>query len=219
MDAPNPPRLAPQWLSAVYPVCSHDLPNQLVALHSLLHLLDMDCSERLDDEGKEYLRRLHSVTDKVGELVDFLREMVRLTGFEPARERIPLASLVRELKARAAALPAVKATWETDGTSEPLVGDTRLILQAFMDLLPLLLEAAGGPDVRIAVASRQLVGAVLLEIRFLRPGASSLSQAARKRPPFVLATARLAANGAELKVLPDEPDVAGVAVLLPTGAS
>ena len=54
-------------LRAMHKVFSHDLPNQMVVLQSLLHLLDQEESARLSDKGREYVRRLLNATKRGGE--------------------------------------------------------------------------------------------------------------------------------------------------------
>jgi hypothetical protein len=219
MDAPGLACLTPRWLAAVYPICSHDLPNHLVALHSLLHLVDLDCAGHLTEDGKEYVKRLHGVADKIGELSDFLKEMVRLTRMDPARERVPLAAIVRELKARAAADALPIVAWEVDGSPEPMVGDARLLVLTLGGLLPLLLEAAGRGDSVAHLAVRRGEEGVALELWLHRAGAGVLSAAAQKGAAFALAASRVAVLGGDVQVLPAEQGRVGVALVLPATAS
>src|SRR6266542_6419629 len=45
---------ASRLLEALHPVCSHDLPNQIVALQSLLQLFSWDEADHLTPQGREY---------------------------------------------------------------------------------------------------------------------------------------------------------------------
>src|SRR6266542_384953 len=51
---------AERLLRSMHKVFSHDLPNQMVVLQSLLQLLRQEEAQNLTDDGREYVRRLQN---------------------------------------------------------------------------------------------------------------------------------------------------------------
>src|SRR5262245_42244724 len=72
-------RRAERLLAAMHKVFSHDLPNQLVVIQSLLGLLGDEAS-RLSDEGRDMLRRIGAAAGRAGDMVYFLKDMARQAG-------------------------------------------------------------------------------------------------------------------------------------------
>src|SRR5271163_4567236 len=85
-------------LRGMHKVCSHDLPNQLVALQSLLQMLQLDEAERLSTDGQEYLRRLQNVAQRTNAIARFLKEMEKLHSYISKPEEITLTLLAREIQ-------------------------------------------------------------------------------------------------------------------------
>ena len=54
-------------LRGMQKVCSHDLPNQIVVLQSLLQMLQLEEADRLSPDGRDYVRRLQKVTRRTAE--------------------------------------------------------------------------------------------------------------------------------------------------------
>ena len=54
----------------------HELPNQLIAVQGLARLLDTE-TERLSDDGKEYLQRLGAAAQRSHEMVRALADFLR----------------------------------------------------------------------------------------------------------------------------------------------
>ncbi len=99
MPTENDTDRADRLLGKMHRVLSHDLPNQIVALQSLLQLMEMDDAHRLGQEGRAYVGRLHRVARRAAGMVRFLKEMERLNEYERRVEEMPVASLLREIKA------------------------------------------------------------------------------------------------------------------------
>src|SRR5262245_42536292 len=91
--------LRKRLLDAMRPVCSHDLPNQAVALQSLLQLFTWDEVDQLSPQGREYFERLQSIANKTFALSQYLKELARLAHYEPRDERLTFASVVDDLRA------------------------------------------------------------------------------------------------------------------------
>jgi hypothetical protein len=113
----------------MHPVCSHHLPNQAVALESLLHLLAIDEGDRLSPQGQEYLQRLQSVAGKITGMTHFLREMVRLRRQPAQPAEIILGRFQNELKGELhRQAPDHAFTWDAAPADTPLLADRRLLL-------------------------------------------------------------------------------------------
>lgn len=85
-------------LRGMHKVFSHDLPNQMVALQSLLQLLNADEAAHLTNDGHEYVRRLQNATQRACEQVRFLKEMGRINSLAVKTEPIALGVLAQELQ-------------------------------------------------------------------------------------------------------------------------
>jgi signal transduction histidine kinase len=131
----NDPALAERLLATVHPVCSHDLPNQMVSLHSLLNLLDMEEVDRLGEEGREYLHRLQNVAGKMATMIDFLKESVRLARLVPKRERIELGSLLEELRIETRTFLDGTLGWSTGLEADVVTSDEAALLQSLLEIL------------------------------------------------------------------------------------
>ena len=133
-------------LRTMHKVVSHDLPNQMVALRSLLQLLQIEESERLSADGREYVRRLQNATQRAGEMVRFLKELDRLSTFACRSEAIPLDQLARELQGELQRLlPTRQFTFEWQWSAPSIVGDPRVFPRAIGELCGGLLSGALGP--------------------------------------------------------------------------
>ena len=72
---------------------SHDLRAPLRAIDGFSLALLEDYSEQFDDEGKSYLNRVRSATQRMGELIDDMLELSRITRVEMRHETINLSDM------------------------------------------------------------------------------------------------------------------------------
>lgn len=193
---------AARLLRGMHKVFSHDLPNQMVVLQSLLQLLQMEESERLSADGREYVERLGSAARKTAGMVRFLKEMGRLHSYQPQFEEVPLVALARELRAELNQLypgRTLEYTWDWKLPGVRL--DYRPFLQAVLELLQLRVEAAGGAACQVLGMARDQPPWVVLDFRVQPvPARANLDQ----RLEIVLAREWLASGGAELILNPEE---------------
>jgi signal transduction histidine kinase len=78
---------------------SHDLRAPLRSIDGFsLALLD-DYADKLDDEGKDYLRRVRAATQRMGVLIDDLLNLSRVTRAEMRLERADLEAIARSIGA------------------------------------------------------------------------------------------------------------------------
>ena len=76
-DTPQSPDRIDHLLALLQKALGHDLPNQLLAIQGLARQLEMDQTERLDDEGKDYLCRLAAAARRTHDEVRGLADLVR----------------------------------------------------------------------------------------------------------------------------------------------
>jgi PAS domain S-box-containing protein len=73
---------------------SHDLRAPLRTIDGFSRILLEDYADEVDEEGKDYLKRVRSASQRMELLIDALLDMSRLTRSEMRRERVDLSALV-----------------------------------------------------------------------------------------------------------------------------
>jgi signal transduction histidine kinase len=215
--APTSPALAgdelrsERLLAAMHRVFSHDLPNQLVVVQSLINLLAEE-ENNLSADGREILTRLAQAAQRAGGMVDFLKEMARLSKLVETMEVIPLAALARELQAALTHLypqrrVCVAASWAVDS----VYAGRRSLQQAVVQLARCGIEHFRSDEVKIVLASGAAGPGVEISLG-IEPGnaqplpnATSLRQdrsLPELRLEFVLAREMLAIWGGSLTARP-----------------
>ncbi|MFZ0548405.1 MAG: ATP-binding protein [Candidatus Promineifilaceae bacterium] len=76
---------------------SHDLRAPLRAVDGFSQTLLEDNGDQLDDQGKAYLERVRANVQRMGELIDALLTLSRLTRVEMNRECVDLSALARTI--------------------------------------------------------------------------------------------------------------------------
>jgi light-regulated signal transduction histidine kinase (bacteriophytochrome) len=76
---------------------SHDLRAPLRAMGGFSEILQTDYSARLDDQGKHYLERIQAASDRMGELINDLLTMSRVTRAEFNKQQVDLSKLATEI--------------------------------------------------------------------------------------------------------------------------
>ncbi|MDX2171275.1 MAG: PAS domain S-box protein [Deltaproteobacteria bacterium] len=83
---------------------SHDLRAPLRAIDGFSQALEEDCAEQLDAEGRRYIERVRAATRRMGELIDGLLGLARVSAAELAAQHVDLTALahavVDELRQR-----------------------------------------------------------------------------------------------------------------------
>ena len=129
---------------------SHDLRAPLRSIDGFSQILLEDYADDLDEDGKAYLGRVRSASQRMGHLIDDLLGLSRVTRGSMRRERVDLSSIGREV---------ARSLMETDRarTVEFLIedglevqGDPRLVRVALENLLGNAFKFTGKePEARI----------------------------------------------------------------------
>jgi light-regulated signal transduction histidine kinase (bacteriophytochrome) len=78
---------------------SHDLRTPLRAIDGFSQELLLRYADKLDDQGQHYLRRVRTGTQRMGQLIDDLLKLSRVTRAEMRREAVDLAELAEGIVA------------------------------------------------------------------------------------------------------------------------
>jgi signal transduction histidine kinase len=160
---------------------NHDLPNQLVAMHGLLQLLQLEEADRLSPGGQDYLKRLLAVAQRIQSLARTLKELARLSGDLPAASVVALPELVEEVLAHWPAPLDCTFAWDAPRVLAP----RPLLQQALAQALRLLLESRNGVPTHINLVSRPAPAGVELSLQV----GSTAPPPRQATPPASLAAA------------------------------
>ncbi len=76
---------------------SHDLRTPLRSLAGFSQALLEDYSDKLDSQGQNYLSRIRAASQRMGNLIDDLLNLSRVSRGEMSRERVDLSKMAREV--------------------------------------------------------------------------------------------------------------------------
>jgi light-regulated signal transduction histidine kinase (bacteriophytochrome) len=76
---------------------SHDLRTPLRSLDGFSQALSEDCSDKLDAQGQDYLRRIRAASQQMGQLIDDLLNLSRVSRGEMSQELVDLSKMVHEV--------------------------------------------------------------------------------------------------------------------------
>jgi light-regulated signal transduction histidine kinase (bacteriophytochrome) len=207
-----------QLLRGMHKVVSHDLPNQMVVLQSLLHFLNEE-SAQLSDDGREYVRRLVNATRRANDMVRFLKEMARLKKFACQSETITLATFGRELQGELQRLHpehSFEFDWHWDVPA--IVGDPRVYLHAVLELCAGLLSPHA-KTCRLSANSARRGPAIKLTFHLEEmSGASPIPydpEIVEQRMELILARQWLALGGAGVEILRPDDAAAAFVIIVP----
>jgi PAS domain S-box-containing protein len=74
---------------------SHDLRAPLRSVDGFSQALLEDCADRLDEQGREHLRRIRTAAVRMGRLIDDLLNLSRVSRQQLGRETVDLSALAR----------------------------------------------------------------------------------------------------------------------------
>jgi DNA-binding response OmpR family regulator len=134
---------------------SHDLRTPLRGIDGFSHALLADYGDVLDDRGKDYLNRVRKAAQRMGELIDDMLALARVSRAEINAERVDLGAIARGIAEDLAAKDPERACELV--VADPLiaVGDRRLLRVLLENLLGNAWKfTAKAPAARIEIGSR-----------------------------------------------------------------
>jgi PAS domain S-box-containing protein len=114
---------------------SHDLRAPLRSIDGFSQALMEDCRDRLPPEGEASLRRVRAASQRMGQLIDDLLQLARITRSEARRERVDLSTLAREVFADLAAADPARAVVADVEDGCEASADPRLVRVVLENLL------------------------------------------------------------------------------------
>ena len=205
------PERSARLMHAMHSVCSHDLPNRMVALRSLVHLIKMDGGDGLPPDLADMLNRLAAALDRTNHLVEFLKEMSRLNRCTPKDEAVRLVQMAAEWRAELRGrLPQREIDWQFHSAGDAFRTDRRLLHQSVLALMLLGSELVPGPKVFAQVRGTVHDGRVYLTLRIQGPDEPVLVQApmVENRVEYALAAESLGVLGGRLECTAESHGVA-----------
>jgi PAS domain S-box-containing protein len=76
---------------------SHDLRGPLRAIGGFSQALLADYSDRVDDRGKDYLRRVHAASGRMADLIDALLSLARINRSGMSKQQLDLTGMARSI--------------------------------------------------------------------------------------------------------------------------
>ncbi|MDH7487704.1 MAG: PAS domain-containing protein [Anaerolineae bacterium] len=128
---------------------SHDLRAPLRALDGFSAALLSQYRDRLDEQGRHYLERIQAASQRMGDLINDLLDLSRITRQEMRYQRVDLSTLAREVAAELQAQnPQRPVEWViADGLAAQ--GDPLLLRLALQNLLGNAWKFTGGRECAI----------------------------------------------------------------------
>ncbi len=131
LERTNDLAVANQELEAFSYSVSHDLRAPLRAMDGFSQALLEDYADKLDDQGKDYLQRVRNATQRMGQLIDDMLTLSRVTRTAMRRETIDLGALAAAVIAELQrSEPERKVDWriEPDLIAQGDAGLLRIVL-------------------------------------------------------------------------------------------
>jgi PAS domain S-box-containing protein len=144
---------------------SHDLRAPLRAIDGFALMIEEDCGERLDSEGRRYLSVIRDNSKRMGELIDDLLAFSRLGRLPVVSHEINVESLVREVVEEAVRGQVPAPSIEIGGLP-PAQGDRVLLRQVWTNLISNAIKySSKSAQPRIEVSGQQCAVENLYSVR------------------------------------------------------
>jgi PAS domain S-box-containing protein len=141
---------ANQELEAFVYSVSHDLRAPLRSINNFSQALQEDYEALVDEVGKDYLRRIHTSTQRMSQLIDDLLKLSRVTHTEMWLKPVDLCLLVREALSELQTAQPGRQVEIITPHSLVVQGDTNLLRIAINNLVGNAWKFTGKrPDARI----------------------------------------------------------------------
>src|SRR5579859_3325544 len=89
--------LTTEELVRLLSVLSHDLKSPIFTIDGFSELLLGDYQDKLDDEGKDFLRRIRSSVQQMRKVLDEMSHMVKMLARPTIKRPTPLREIVEEV--------------------------------------------------------------------------------------------------------------------------
>jgi light-regulated signal transduction histidine kinase (bacteriophytochrome) len=93
---------------------SHDLRSPLRSMDGFSLAILEDYGDKLDDEGKDYLKRIRAASQRMGHLIDDLLGLARVTRVELKIEPVDIGEIAREIAASVSQRSGHELQWLID---------------------------------------------------------------------------------------------------------
>jgi len=114
---------------------SHDLRAPLRSLDGFSLALLEDYEDKLDDEGRDFLNRLRSASQRMGQLIDALLKLSRVTRSAMSTEIVPLSEMASHIAAELREMDPSRNVHFRIAEGLTVKGDERLLRVAMENLL------------------------------------------------------------------------------------
>ncbi len=114
---------------------SHDLRAPLRSIDGFSQALLEDHLDKLDEQGKDYLNRLRAASQKMGELIDGLLKLSRLTRSDMHKQKVDLSALAEEITTRLQETQPERQVKVVIGRGLTASGDRQLLRALLENLL------------------------------------------------------------------------------------
>ena len=115
---------------------SHDLRTPLRAIDGFIRALEEDYGEQLDADARGYIERVRRATRRMGQIIDDLLQLSRLSRGELRSEAVDLTTLAGEVDAALrAAQPDREVEFVVRARRSCAVGDSRMLRLVLENLL------------------------------------------------------------------------------------
>jgi|GEM_PF-4542831 len=126
---------ANQELATFAYTVSHDLRGPLRNIDGYSHALLEDYSDRLDEDGREYLKRIRTGIRRTGQMIDALLQLSRVTRSELRRTRVNLSHIAQTVATDLYGLEAERSAQFVLREGVTVRGDDRLLTVLMENLL------------------------------------------------------------------------------------
>ena len=114
---------------------SHDLRSPLRSVDGFSQAILEDCSEQLGEVGKQHLQRVQKATRRMGQLIDDLLNLSRVTRAELRREKVDLAFMAQMVVTKLEQMAPQRKVEFVTSPGLTVNGDPRLLRVVLENLL------------------------------------------------------------------------------------
>ena len=133
---------------------AHDLRSPLASIDGFSHMLGELAAQSIGDQGQHYLQRIGTAVRQMGDLMDAMLSLARLSGVKLKWERVDLAAIARSVEANLREGAPTRAATVEIPDRLLAQGDPRLLTQVIANLLGNAWKfSAGKPQTLIRIGS------------------------------------------------------------------